>query len=145
MNLRIREFVEWDRLPLRDLYVASRGAAFPWLPPASLRLEDFDRDTHEERVFVAQCGDVRVGFASIWPPDDFLHNLFVHPDYQGRGIGRALLDCCIRHFEGPATLKCLQANSRASAFYLHCGWQVVGRGDSPDGPYDLMRRDPPPG
>jgi GNAT superfamily N-acetyltransferase len=145
MTLLIREFVESDRPPLRALYAASRRAAFPWLPPASLRPEDFDQDTREERVFVAQCGDMRVGFASIWPPDDFLHNLFVHPDYQGRGIGRALLDCCVRHFKGPATLKCLQANSRACAFYLHFGWRVVGTGDSCDGPYQLMRRDSPPG
>lgn len=138
MSLHIREFVESDRPALQKLYVASRAVAFPWLAPSVLQLEDFDRDTREERVIVALLGVIPVGFASIWEPDSFLHNLFVHPDYLRRGIGRALVGHCMSYFNGPATLKCLKANSNAHAFYLHLGWQVSGYGESPDGPYYMM-------
>ena len=144
MSLCLREFAESDRGQLRQLYVASRAAAFPWLDPSVLRLEDFDRDTHEERLIVAQLGQIPVGFASIWEPDHFVHNLFVHPDFLRRGIGKALIGHCLRHIAGPAKLKCLTANSNAYAFYLHLGWRVSGYGDSPDGPYCLMSADCPP-
>ncbi len=138
MNLEIREFVESDRALLRQLYVASRAAAFPWLNPSALRLEDFDRDTREERVIVAKLGATPAGFASIWEPDNFLHNLFVHPDHFRKGIGRALIGRSMRYLGGHASLKCLRANSLAHAFYLHLGWHVTGYGESPDGPYYLM-------
>ena len=138
MSPHIREFVESDRPALQKLYVASRAEAFPWLAPSVLQLGDFDTDTREERVIVALLGDIRVGFASIWEPDRFLHNLFVHTDYLRRGIGRALVERSMSYFDGPATLKCLQANSRAHAFYRHLGWHVTGYGESSDGRYYLM-------
>ncbi len=144
MNLEIREFVESDRAHLRKLYVASRAAAFPWLPPSRLRLEDFDRDTREERVIVALLGATPAGFASIWEPDHFLHNLFVHPDHFRKGIGRALIGHCMPCFGGHAALKCLKSNAGAHAFYLHLGWRVAESGESPEGPYFLMTIGRPP-
>ncbi|MEW6119144.1 MAG: GNAT family N-acetyltransferase [Pseudomonadota bacterium] len=142
MSLHIREFVESDRPALQKLYVASRAAAFPWLASSEFQLEDFDRDTREERVIVAFLGVIPVGFASVWEPDSFLHNLFVHPDFLRRGIGRALVERSMSYFKGPATLKCLLGNSSAHAFYLHLGWHVTGYGESSDGRYYLMTAGP---
>lgn len=138
MRLTVRTFREADRPALRQVHRASRLAAFPWLDPVALPLDDFDRDTRDERIFVAELDGRPCGFVSIWEPDSFLHHLFVHPDVFRRGVGRALLDHCLPYLAGRATLKCLQANGNAVAFYRHLGWQIVGDGDSSDGPYYLM-------
>ena len=138
MRFAIRGFRDSDRPALRQVYRASRLAAFPWLAPETLQLEDFDRDTLDERILVAEVDGRPCGFVSIWEPDSFLHHLFVHPDVFRRGIGRALLQQCLPYLAGRATLKCLKANGNALAFYRHLGWQVEGEGDSSDGPYYLV-------
>lgn len=138
MGIHIRAFQESDRAALRELYTASRRGALPWRRSRALQLEDFDRDTARERIFVAEINGTPVGFASIWEPDNFLHNLFVHPSFQRRGVGKALIDHCMGHFTGFPTLKCVKANVEAVAFYHRLGWQAVGDGDSADGPYFLM-------
>lgn len=138
MSLLIRRFIEADRAPLRELFVLSRNAAFTWEDPATHRLLDFDASTDQERILVALIDELHVGFASIWEPDSFLHNLFVHPDYLGRGIGKALLAHCARHFEERPTLKCLKANSHALGFYAAQGWVVLAEQDDPLGAYYLL-------
>lgn len=142
MEIQVREFLEADRERLRELYVAARDAAFVWDPPGAHRPEDFDIATAGERILVA-CGRARpVGFASIWEPDSFLHCLFVHPLYQGRGVGTALLAECRRYFRSGATLKCLTSNRAALRFYESRGWHVRAEGDDPGGPYYLLAEAP---
>ena len=43
-------------------------------------------------IWVAVQNGHRVGFASVWTNDNFLHNLFVDPQYQSTGVGRLLLE-----------------------------------------------------
>jgi hypothetical protein len=78
-RVRIRIFAERDRAALRKVFVAARDAAFVWAPPGSHRPKDFDATIAGEIVLVAVADDAPIGFASIWQPDNFLHNLFVHP------------------------------------------------------------------
>lgn len=138
MGIHIREFQESDRGALRELYIASRRGAVPWRRSRALQPEDFDQDTAQERIFVAEISEVPAGFASIWEPDNFLHNLFVYPSFQRKGVGKALLDHCVRHFTGAPSLKCVKANIAAVAFYQRLGWRTIGEGDSADGTYFLM-------
>lgn len=84
-----------------------------------------------------QAGD-RVGFASVSPQDNFLHNLFVDPKAQGKGVGSALLKQVQETFTSTGSLKCLVRNERATAFYRRHGWQTEATGDSPEGEYYLM-------
>ncbi len=140
MNIIVREFAQADREPLRRLFVASRDAAFPWAAAGSHRLEDFDASTAGERILVAECEGIPIGFASVWEEDSFLHHLFVHPGYQGMGAGKMLLAGCDRVFSGVPTLKCLTANERARRFYQSQGWRVRSEAEGPDGPYVLMER-----
>ncbi len=138
MPLSIRRFIESDRAPLRELFVLSRNAAFTWEDPMSHRPRDFDESTDQERILVALLDEVHVGFASIWEPDSFVHNLFVHPDYLRRGIGKALLAACEKHYEARPTLKCFKANTRALQFYAAQGWVVLGEQDDPLGAWFLL-------
>ena len=141
MEIVVREFAEADRASLRALFVASRDAAFAWVPSGTHRAEDFDVTTKGERILVAvHQGDI-VGFASIWEPDNFLHNLFVHPLFLRRGVGKILLKRCDKYFSDAPILKCIKANESAIQFYLSQGWSVRHEADGPDGGYLLMARE----
>ena len=138
MSILIREFKETDREVLRDLYMVSRNATFLWSPAESHQAFDFDVHTCGEKILVAIEGIEIVGFASIWVADSFLHNLFVYPTAQRRGIGRALLESCAKHFSNTPTLKCLKANVNATQFYKSQGWQILREELGPEGLYFLM-------
>lgn len=138
MPLLIRRFTEADRTPLCELFVLSRNAAFTWEAPASHQLRDFDQSTDQERILVALIDETYVGFASIWEPDSFLHNLFVHPAYLRRGIGKALLSRCAKHFDDRPQLKCLKANANALRFYAAQGWMVLSEQETAEGAYLLL-------
>jgi putative acetyltransferase len=51
--------------------------------------------------------------------------LFVHPDYQGQGVGRGLLDH-IKSRQPRLTLEVFEANLRARAFYCAYGFYQTG-------------------
>ncbi|MGQ0597563.1 GNAT family N-acetyltransferase [Aquabacterium sp.] len=140
MRILVREFEEADRQALRDLYVASRNATFTWAPAGSHQASDFDLHTEGERILVAVRGSTVLGFASIWEPDSFVHNLFVHPSALRQGVGQALLASCTKYFAKTPTLKCLQANVNAMQFYKAQGWEAVREDVGPEGPYILMAK-----
>lgn len=140
MKIFLREFLESDREALRELFVAARSAAFSWVSPDDHKLEDFDRFTEGERILVAVEANRPIGFASIWEPDSFLHNLFIHPEFQGQGVGQILLAYCDQYFMDTPTLKCLKSNQRAQQFYQSQGWTVLSEEEDPCGSYFLMKR-----
>ena len=114
-TILIRPWQESDRPFLRTLFLHARREAWPWLDSADWQLEDFDAATRDEAIWVATQNGHRLGFASVWTNDNFLHNLFVDPQYQ-----------------------CLVKNTRAIAFYQRHGWHIEATGDSPEGEYYLM-------
>ena len=60
-----------------------------------------------------------VAFASLL--GDLIGGLFTHPDHQGRGHGRALVE----HAHGrhdPVRVEVFRRNERATAFYERCGF-----------------------
>lgn len=140
MHTLVRAFEETDRQALRDLYVASRNATFTWAPAGSHQASDFDLHTEGERILVAVRGSTVLGFASIWEPDCFVHNLFVHPTALRQGVGQALLASCTKYCAKTPTLKCLQANVNAMLFYRAQGWEGLREDVGPEGPYVLMAK-----
>ena len=141
IDVRIRPFREDDSPPLREIYRLTRMQAFHWLDSQQMLREDFDHDTEGERIWVAERDRRPLGFVSAWEPENFIHNLFVHPDAAGRGVGSALLDVCLAQLGRPATLKCLGRSTQSRDFYLHRGWRVTSEDVGPDGKYLLMRFD----
>lgn len=65
--------------------------------------------------------------------------LFLHPDARGQGAGRRLLEHAITTF-GATTLDVNEQNEQALAFYLHLGFEVIGRSelDGTGKPYPLL-------
>ncbi len=105
------------------LYVRSGSAAFTWRPPGHFRIEDFRMYALDEEVWLARTGEALVGTLTFFRAFNFVHCLYVEPDAQHLGIGRALVE----HVRGttggaPLTLKLDLPNRKAIAFYEATGW-----------------------
>lgn len=134
----IRPYTEADLPSLRALFLASRRHSWTWLDDSDWRLEDFDRVTRGETILVAEEAGQCVGFAALLECENFLHSLFVDPDWQGSGAGSALLQAVQRTFTATGALKCLAENLQAQSFYKKHGWRVVAQGEGDEGDYLLM-------
>jgi GNAT superfamily N-acetyltransferase len=134
----IRPYQEADRPSLRTLYLAARQAAFTWRDTRSYRLEDFDRSTIGEEIWVAEQDGRLLGFVSIYRAEDFIHHLYVDPQQPPQGVGSALLHTAERTFTSTGSLKCLVKNDKALAFYHKHGWQIVATGGDGGEEYYLM-------
>jgi GNAT superfamily N-acetyltransferase len=136
--LKIRVARESDYPALRQIYLESRRNSFEWANKEEMTLEDFDKHTEDEYIIVAE-EDARVmGFTSLYLPDNFIHNLFVHPDCSGKGVGSQLLHSAIEKMNKPVTLKCVSKNQKAMQFYENNGWKKVVEKGSPDERYWVM-------
>ncbi|MDE1993867.1 MAG: GNAT family N-acetyltransferase [Rhizobiaceae bacterium] len=136
----IRPMQPRDQDVLAAIYLSVRRATFIWVDPGRFYLEDLAAHTHGERVTVCEDESGTIaGFMSLWEPDDFIHMLYILPDYQGRGAGKALLAALPQWPQRRYRLKCLVRNTRAIAFYRSLGFEIVGDGASPEGDYKDMR------
>jgi GNAT superfamily N-acetyltransferase len=91
-------------------------------------------------LFVAECEGAVAGFAACGPIrepepgfDGELHAIYLRTDYQGRGIGRALVETarsCLRQrgFQR-MILWVLDGNAGADAFYERLGGRRQGTGN----------------
>jgi GNAT superfamily N-acetyltransferase len=129
-GLRIRVFEpRRDEARCQEIYTRVRTATFSWVNPKRFKPSDFGPDTLGESLLVAEHRDNGViGFVGIWRPENFIHHLYILPEFQRTGIGRALLDSALRTIARPAKLKCQSANTNARGFYQHLGWREGEQG-----------------
>jgi ribosomal protein S18 acetylase RimI-like enzyme len=80
-------------------------------------------------VWVAEMDGRPVAFMAMH--DDFIDHLYVDPDYQNRGIGKALLEHARRLSPEHVWLYTLQINVKARAFYEKNGFIAEKLGISP--------------
>jgi GNAT superfamily N-acetyltransferase len=121
---RVRVYEESDLLPLA--MVGKR--AFPEQEWTLLLWENPFRNAHT--TFVAVADDKPVGFLIASPMQRFslITGLGVDPDYQGRGLGKALIRRALTHaFETGMPGVEVHANDRMQAIgaYLSCGFRVL--------------------
>ncbi|MEH7462284.1 GNAT family N-acetyltransferase [Bacillus thuringiensis] len=129
MNIRVAN--ELDYPALRLIYLESRRKNFHWADIEEMILEDFDKDTVGEYIILAEENNHILGFASLYLPENFIHNLFVHPDFFGKGVGGELLNASIEKMNKPLRLKCVSKNEKAMKFYENKGWKkAVEEGES---------------
>jgi len=88
-----------------------------------------DHILKENTVFVVESGQRPVAFMAI--KDEFVDQLYVHPDYQNQGIGKALLDYARKRSPEHVWLYTLQINLNARAFYEKNGFIAEKYGMSP--------------
>ncbi|WP_072331876.1 MULTISPECIES: GNAT family N-acetyltransferase [unclassified Paenibacillus] len=134
----IREADKLDYPELRQLYLESRLKSFHWANAEEMTLDDFDRDTIEEYILLAEENSRILGFSSLYLPDNFIHNLFVHPDAVGKGIGTQLINNALEKMSRPVRLKCVSENHRALIFYEKNGWKKVVEEGKPGEKYWVL-------
>jgi len=79
-------------------------------------------------LFACDENDRPVGACMLWKAYgcmDTVHWLRVLPEYEGRGIGRALLGACLSSSQGPVLLHTQEYNQRAIALYHSFGFRFV--------------------
>ena len=135
----ILEATEADFAALRDIYLKVRQAAFHWEDSDKLKLADFDISTEGELILAASIDNEIVGFASIWVPDKFIHNLFVRTEFQGKGVGTALVNEAVKKVGLPLTLKCVKGNTPAIGYYQSHNWRIDKEDRDEHGPYYWMK------
>jgi len=115
----------------------TKRAAYPYLPLEQARTVEEDRAFFRESI-LARC--------RVWVWDDgtgaplaflaladggYVDRLYVAPEHQRRGIGRALLEVAERESPSGLRLHTHQANTAACAFYERLGFRAVAFGVSP--------------
>jgi putative acetyltransferase len=127
-SVSIRPYDPADEDAVIDLWLRASRAAHPFLDPA--REDERVRKMREVYLVVADNhvavdtnGDV-VGLLGML--DNEIGGLFVRPDAQGRGIGRALVAHAVAE-RGTVTLEVYELNTRAREFYAANGFTETGR------------------
>ena len=80
-------------------------------------------------VFVVESEERPVAFMAM--RDDFIDHLYVHPDYQNRGIAKDLLNFARQRSPDHLWLYTLQINMNARGFYEKNGFTAEKFGVSP--------------
>jgi ribosomal protein S18 acetylase RimI-like enzyme len=124
----IRRAREADLPETAALFEAVANAAMPWLTRETQDAAAFLAAAREEIVFIAEAESRIVGLASLYEPDSFLHALFIAADWQGRGVGRALLAMAAREAAAPLSLKVQSLNTAARRFYARAGFTEADSG-----------------
>jgi ribosomal protein S18 acetylase RimI-like enzyme len=106
----VRQFGPWDE-ELQDRFFEQSG--FP---------EGFDVIEYDG----APCGYLRTDESG---PKSEVHNIYIEPEYQRRGIGTALLKRVIA-LGRPVSLQVLFENTEAADLYRRLGFRVVGSSDT---------------
>lgn len=138
MVMKIVEIQNKDYPVLKKLFLKERTRTFTWLDTSEFQLDDFEKHTQGEYILTALINDIPVGFISIWMPTHFIHHLYVAEEHQGKKIGTALLKAALVVTKSAVTLKCLENNTKAVAFYKRKGFIEKEKNQSASGSYILF-------
>lgn len=129
-----------DYPELVQVWEDSVRATHDFLPDAYiLLLREQVLRKYLDAVMLICCKDRQriCGFAGV--ANGRVDMLFVAPQYRGRGVGRRLLRYAINELNAER-LDVNEQNPQALGFYLHEGFEVIGRSET-DGlgqPYPLL-------
>ncbi|MFO1039514.1 MAG: GNAT family N-acetyltransferase [Geminicoccaceae bacterium] len=111
-----------------ELYARVDAASHPWNPPNPDAVDYFLSFAEREEIWLAEIDGRLAGILSLFRPESFVHSLYVEPAFQGRGVGRALLDTVQATTPDPLSLKVEEPAAPARAFYAHLGFVELGDG-----------------
>jgi len=129
MAIAIRRYRDQDRTATAQLWLESWRST--GLPVARLATEagNYQRIAHELAggwaAYLAWDSDRLVGFLALKPDTGCLDQLFVLPEAQGSGVGRALLDFAKERLPNGLWLRTAADNLRACRFYERHGLRAT--------------------
>jgi GNAT superfamily N-acetyltransferase len=113
--------------------------------PALVTQQDYEAFlTTAGRGWLCEVEGRVAGFAIV---DMQRHNvwaLFVHPDFEGRGIGKRLQDTLLQwYFARPGNTLWLSTGpgTRAEEFYRRTGWKATGTTPGGETRFEMSRED----
>jgi putative acetyltransferase len=118
-----------DIAAVARLFRTVRRACLPYLPDLHTPEEDHgffrDRVFVECEVWLAQSDAIEgfIAFRAGW-----VDHLYIRPDCQRRGLGKALLTLAMKG-HAPLRLWVFQRNTAAIHFYRACGFREIERTD----------------
>ena len=134
-NFILRDYRPEDFDAVTILWRVAREKSLPEFQRAKGHFFYEDRDyfrehvLKENKVFVVEDSERPVAFMAM--RDEFIDHLYVHPDFQNRGIGKMFLDYARRLSPEHVWLYTLQINLNARAFYEKNGFTAEKFGVSP--------------
>ena len=134
-NFFIRDYRPEDFDAVTILWRISREKSLPEFQHAKGHFFYEDQDYFREhilkqnKVFVVESDQRPIAFMAI--KDEFIDQLYVHPDYQNQGVGKTLLDYARKLSPEHVWLYTLQINLNARVFYEKNGFIAERYGISP--------------
>jgi putative acetyltransferase len=131
--IRRAEFKDADAIA--GIHYASRAAAMPWLAVVHSALETRGFVARvllkKENVYVAALEGKVIGYAShdVAGRAKWLSHLYVHPDYQRRGVGTMLFAHAKRSMPDGFKFWVFQRNVMARSFYEKHGAVLIRETD----------------
>ena len=123
-----------DAEALTALLLRSRTQAMPWLLSPHDDASTLWWMQHvliaDQHVCLAHDEGQLLGFAAV--DGRWLAQLYVDPDHQHRGVGRALLEDAQRQRPKGLRLRVFTRNTHARGFYEAAGFVLVGHSDGQD-------------
>ena len=146
MNIEYRAAKVEDAVGIATAEVAAQQIAYRHFLPAShldnMSVDDrtqvwydFIQSDDPTHVIVAASDEYVIGWIRIGKYSDpalgYIFDLFVMPDYWGKGIGEGLMNEAKKVFsdnaQKTALLYVFEENARARRFYERLGWSPDGR------------------
>jgi GNAT superfamily N-acetyltransferase len=120
-----------DAAAVADVWLRSYTAALPGVRRAhtddEVRAWIRDVVVPERETWVAGTGGVVVGLMVLGPGE--IDQLYLHPDWRGRGVGDRLVALAKELFPSGLSLWTFQVNEPAARFYERHGFVAVERTD----------------
>ena len=113
-----------------EIYIPRMGGQ----PPGPM-LADYAEVIAQHQVWVAEADGVIIGGLVLMPYEDYilLDNIAVHPNHQGQGVGRALLELAdaeaMLQGYGELRLYTHVTMTENIALYTRLGWVETHRGE----------------
>ena len=121
----LRPATDHDIPQVAEVFIAARTqclAFLNWHYDFEVMKGVFGRRLHDSEMWVMEVDTQVVGFIDFVPRD--VDDLYVHPDYHGRGFGTRLLKKALERLGPPVWLWVFQENAKARAFYEKHGFEL---------------------
>jgi ribosomal protein S18 acetylase RimI-like enzyme len=136
--MKIHSAETGDAGEVAEVYLTSRKKFLPFAPLAhsDAEVRDWISGTliPGGGVTVAEVEGSVVGMLAISETDGvgWIDQLYLAPDWVGRGIGSALLEFALEQLGSPVRLYTFQENTGARRFYERHGFRVIALSDGAD-------------